>query len=85
MNFYAVINGKNYEIAVGFTLSDKKNEYLDSGNIILNHVEEFDIEPFNDVIIYDRDDASFKKHFLVDKYEKSRLALTENCYKYKLL
>ena len=84
MNFYAAINGKNYDIAVGFTLSDKKNEYLDSGNIILNHVEEFDIEPFNDVIIYDKDDASFKKHFLVDKYEKSRLALTENCYKYKI-
>ena len=84
MRFYASINGKNYDIAIGNTFADNLNERLDSATIILNHVEEFDIKPFYDVLIYDYDNTSFKKHYVVDKYEKSRLSLNENCYKYKI-
>lgn len=84
MNFKATINGKTFDIAIGNTFADNLNEKLDSATIILNHIEEIDLKPFYDVIITDNDNPSFKKHYLVDNYTKTRLSLNENCYKYKI-
>ena len=57
--YWARINGKDYPIAFGFTLTDEFSENLDSGAINLPHVgETLSIKPYDDVIIHDFDPSS---------------------------
>lgn len=53
MKLKARIRTNVYDLAVGATFSDEVNETLDSGVIIIDNVPSFDIEPFDDVYIYD--------------------------------
>ncbi len=53
-DYYARINGKDYPIAWGFSISDELGETLDMGNITLPHVFEIiSLKPYDDVIIHD--------------------------------
>ena len=47
------INGKEYDLVQGITFSEEYNETLDSGSIILDHIEKTDFKPYDDVFIYD--------------------------------
>ena len=54
MELWAHINGKDYAIANGVSLSDELGEGLDSGQISLPHVQELiSVKPYDDVIIHD--------------------------------
>lgn len=55
MNLKCRINGVEYEALVqGTTFSDEYNETLDSGSVILDHIEEIkDLKPYDDVYIYE--------------------------------
>lgn len=54
MDCWARINGKDYPIAYGWTLTEEFSETLDSASIILPHVREIlSIKPYDDVIIHD--------------------------------
>ena len=55
MNLKCKINGIEYDLLVqGNTFSDEYNETLDSGNIILAHINKIKkLKPFDDVYIYD--------------------------------
>ena len=52
-NLKCKINNKEFDIVVGATFSEEYNETLDSGSIILDHIEKQDFKPFQDVYIYD--------------------------------
>ena len=47
------INGKNYDVVQGVTISEEYNETLDSGNLIISNVSQIDLKPYDDVIIYE--------------------------------
>lgn len=50
------INEKEYDIVAGSTFSEEYNETLDSGTIILDHVNKIeDLKPYDDVYIWDSD------------------------------
>lgn len=54
MELWAHINGKDYAIANGVSLSDELGENLDNGQISLPHVQEIlSVKPYDDVIIHD--------------------------------
>lgn len=55
MNLKCKINNKEFSVVVGNTITDNYNETLDSGAIILDHIEKQDFKPFDDVYIYDGD------------------------------
>lgn len=98
MNLKCKINGKEYELLVqGNTLSDELNERLDSGNIILAHINKIKkLKPYDDVYIYDnefngydrygtvRGQNKFYKHLLVDNYTEEFINLRDKIYKYKI-
>ena len=51
---WARINGKDYPVAFGWTLTEEFSETLDSATIILPHVKELiDLKPYDDVILHD--------------------------------
>lgn len=94
MNLICKINGKVYDknIAQGLTISEEYNETLDSGAIILTHVNQIvDLKPYDDVWIYDGPDyitakgnGKFHRHFLVDNYSEKILNLEEGIYEYTI-
>ena len=95
MNLICKINGKVYDknIAQGLTISEEYNETLDSGAIILTHVNQIvDLKPYDDVWIYDGPDdyitakknGKFHRHFLVDNYSEKILNLEESIYEYTI-
>ena len=47
------INGNNYDVVQGVTISEEYNETLDSGNLIISNVPQIDLRPYDDVIIYE--------------------------------
>ena len=56
MELKCKINGKEYNITQGVTFSEEYNETLDSGTIIISQVKKIeDIEPYDDVFIYDNE------------------------------
>lgn len=56
MNLKCNINGKVFNIVKSPVFSDEFNETLDSGTIILSHIDEkIEIKPFDDVFIYDNE------------------------------
>lgn len=66
MNLICKINGKVYDknIAQGLTISEEYNETLDSGAIILTHVNQIvDLKPYDDVWIYEKPEKSIKGQF----------------------
>ena len=84
MNLKVEINGKIYETLVqGNTFSDELGEVLDSGTIIIDHVEKMDIDVFNDVFIFN-EDRTFYKHLLVDQFTEEIINFTDNIYNYKI-
>lgn len=88
------INGKEYKIVQGATFAEEYNETLDSGTIIITHVEKIeDLKPYDDVFIYEGEFKGygpnvtydgFYKHLLVDQYNEERLNPVENIYSYKI-
>ena len=55
-----MINGVEYDIVQGATFSEEYNETLDSGTIIITHVNKIeDLKPYDDVYIYSNS-GSFK-------------------------
>ena len=78
MKLKCMINGVEYTnvIPQGNTFSDEYNETLDSGTIILNHVEKIsNLLPYDDVFIYDDtlEKSSFYRHLLVDNFTYERI------------
>ena len=67
MNLKCKINGKEYEVLVqGNTLSDEYNETLDSGNIILAHINKIKkLKPYDDVFIYDNEFNGYDRNGIV--------------------
>ena len=63
MNLKCRINEKEYDVVVqGTTFSDEYNETLDSGSIILDHIEEIkDLKPYDDVYIYENYEGEFPR------------------------
>lgn len=52
-NLKAMIHGKEYPIVQGLTFEEEYNEKLDSGTLLLSHVELIDeLKPYDDVYIY---------------------------------
>lgn len=92
------IHNVEYSFVVqGQTFSEEYNETLDSGTIIIDHVEKIkNLKPYDDVYIYDgtfegfdRDGNvqgknKFYKHFLINQFTEDRLNLNRNEYKYKI-
>ena len=61
MDLRCYINGKEYNVVQGATFSEEYNETLDSGTIILDNVERIeDLNPYDDVFVYDNDSNPFK-------------------------
>lgn len=81
MNLKCMINGVEYVdvIVQGITFSEEYNETLDSGSVILNHVEKIEnLLPYDDVFIYDStlEENSFYRHLLVDNFTYERVNIT---------
>lgn len=55
MRLKAYINGKEYDIVQGATFTEEYNETLDSAVITIADTPKMDIEPYDDVFIYDGD------------------------------
>ena len=54
MECWAHINGKDYPIANGWTLSEEFSETLDSASIVLPHViGSLSLKPYDDIIVHD--------------------------------
>ena len=74
MKLKCKINDIEYDIVLvqGNVFSEEYNETLDSGSIILSHVEKIEgLLPYDDVFVYDG--KSFERHLLVDKFTYERL------------
>lgn len=56
MNLKCYVKGKEYNLVQGVTVVEEYNETLDSGTIIIDQVEKIDdLQPYDDVFIYDGD------------------------------
>lgn len=53
MDLKCKINGKEYQIEQGIPFAEELNEKLDSMAILIPHVKKIDMQPFDDVFIYD--------------------------------
>lgn len=93
MDLKCRINGKDYDVLVqGTTFSEEYNETLDSGSVVLDHIEEIEnLKPYDDVYIYEGEfKENFYKHLLLDTYYKERINVSpylvngKILYKYKL-
>lgn len=86
MNLKIKIHQNTYSarLAQGVPFSDEFNENLDSLSVIVSRVNKMNLEPYDDVILYDTDDQSFKKHFLVANYNASMLNLTDRKFTYTI-
>ena len=59
MDCWARINGKDYPIATGWTLSEEFSETLDSASVNLPHVlGKIELKPYDDVLLHDYDPNS---------------------------
>lgn len=83
MNLKCMINGIEYVnvIAQGAVFAEEFNETLDSGSIILTHVEKIEnLLPYDDVFIYDEtlspDFSGFYRHLLVNNFSYERVNLS---------
>ena len=56
MELVCQIKGKKYNIVVGATFSEEYNETLDSGAIIIPQVKKIDLNPYDDVYIWNSDE-----------------------------
>lgn len=62
-NLRARIHGVEYPIVQGLTLSEEYNEQLDSGSLILSHVEKIEnLKPYDDVYIYNGEFNGFNNY-----------------------
>ena len=88
------INNREYKIVQGATFAEEYNETLDSGTIIISHVEKIeDLKPYDDVFIYEGEFKGygskvvyegFYKHLLVDQYNEEKINPLENIYNYTI-
>ena len=74
------INGKEYKITQGVTFSEEYNETLDSGTVIISQIPKIeDIEPYDDVYIYDKEFNGYGRYELeykdAIKFEKDQSRL----------
>lgn len=60
MKLKAAINGSVYDIVEGATFADEYSETLDSGAIIIDKVQKFDLRPYDDVFIFDADEDEYR-------------------------
>lgn len=60
MRLKAAINGQIYDIVEGATFAEEYSETLDSGSIIIDKVQRFDLRPYDDVFIFDADVDEYK-------------------------
>lgn len=76
MNLKCKINGKEYLLSQGVTFSEEYNETLDSATIIISQIPKIeDIQPYDDVYIYDNEFDGYgrqKEEF------KDSIYITEN-------
>ena len=56
MELVCQIKGRKYNIVVGATFSEEYNETLDSGAIIIPQVKKIDLNPYDDVYIWNKDE-----------------------------
>lgn len=92
------IHNIEYNFVVqGQTFSEEYNETLDSGTVILDHIEKIkNLKPYDDIYIYDKTfegfdskgevigTCTFFKHFLINQFTEDILNLNKNEYKYKI-
>ena len=84
MNLKAIINGVEYSnIIQGVVLKDEYNENLDSGSLIIDHVKELSIKPFDIVYLFNSD-KSFEKYYCIEAYSRELLNTQENIYTYRI-
>ena len=50
------IHGQDYDIVAGATFSEEYNETLDSGSIIIDQIPKFNLNPYDDVFIWNADE-----------------------------
>lgn len=80
MNLKCKINGKEYNITQGVSFSEEYNETLDSGTIIISQIKKIeDIEPYDDVFIYDKEFDGYGPKTL--DYKKEIISKDETKYK----
>ena len=97
MDLKANIHGTEYTLlAQGIVIAEEFNETLDSGSIIISETPEIiDLNPYDDVYIYDASlqfsgdttgagTTKFHRHFLVDQYTREQLILGQDVWKYKI-
>ena len=84
MDLKAIINGVEYSNVIqGVVLKDEYNENLDSGSLIIDHVKELSIKPFDIVYLYNSD-KSFEKYYCIEVYSRELLNTQENIYTYRI-
>lgn len=83
MEIYAKINATKYPVSYGSSFNDELNETLDSGTIILPHVNEvLDIKPYDRIDIYDGD--TYFKSFLCGTISRDIVYLNGSYYTYTI-
>lgn len=83
MNLKCKINGNEYNITQGCTFSEEYNETLDSGTIIINHVNAIEnLMPFDDVYIWNSDEEfngySNSNIEIVNIFTRTRFSISED-------
>ena len=82
-----IINGtpEQYKVADGAVFIENYNETLDSGTIILPHIDhKIEIEPYDVIVVFSTNEKISQKRLCVDKIICTQTSLDPAIYKYEL-